>query len=152
MPGVEKWAYRAKTFFMQGSGLTLISLIITPLLLIIFEMQQETMIASTEPVLSNPPSQWGDRNGSDGRFANPAVKKYDPSGLRSSMSATWGELDKALAEQAQADHLPSNNGKNWQAKQEALDAESERKGIPYVSGSNYRGYNNRPKNYTDCRW
>ena len=68
------------------------------------------------------------------------------------MSATWGELDKALATQAKADHLPSNNGENWEQKQEALDAESERKGIPYVAGRNYRGYNNRPKNSTDCRW
>ena len=37
---------------------------------------------------------------------NPAVLEYDPTGLRSTMSATWGALDKAVVENAAPDHLP----------------------------------------------
>jgi hypothetical protein len=107
------------------------------------------MIAATKPVLSNPASQFGDRTGSPGNFGNPAVKRYDETGLRSSMSSTWEEMDKAHAELATPNHLSSTN---WEEKQAALDAESERKGIPYVTGTSYRGFNRRPKNYNDVRW
>lgn len=39
---------------------------------------------------------------------NPAVLAYDPTGLRSTMSATWEELDKAVLKNALPDHLPCN--------------------------------------------
>ena len=37
---------------------------------------------------------------------NAAVMEYDPSGLRSTMTATWGALDKAVIANAAPDHLP----------------------------------------------
>ena len=109
----------------------------------------ETMIAGTKPVLSNPPSEFGDRNGADGRFANPAVAKYDPSGLRASMSATWPAMDKALDETGKGKHMPMAN---YEEIQTALDEESEKKGIPYTTGRLYKPSSTRPKNYTDVRW
>ena len=99
--------------------------------------------------MSNPQSEFGDRNGADGRFANPAVKKYDPSGLRASMSATWPAMDEALDKYGKGKHMPMANYEETQA---ALDAESERKGIPYTTGRLYRPSTQRPKNYTDVRW
>jgi hypothetical protein len=111
--------------------------------------QMETMIAGTQPVLSNPPSEFGDRNGADGRFANPAVAKYDPSGLRSSMSATWPAMDAALEETGRGKHMPMAD---YQERQAALDAESEEKGIPHTTGRFYKPFSARPKNYNDVRW
>lgn len=37
---------------------------------------------------------------------NPAVLEYDATGLRSTMSATWAELDKAVLKNALPNHLP----------------------------------------------
>ena len=37
---------------------------------------------------------------------NPAVLAYDATGLRSTMSATWAELDKAVLKNALPNHLP----------------------------------------------
>jgi hypothetical protein len=39
---------------------------------------------------------------------NPAVMAYDATGLRSTMTATWAELDKAVLKNALPDHLPGN--------------------------------------------
>lgn len=46
------------------------------------------------------------RTGSSPGNKNPAVLAYDPTGLRSSMSATWEELDKAVLLNALPNHLP----------------------------------------------
>jgi len=55
--------------------------------------------------------------GSDARFGNPAVLSYDPTGLRSAMTATHEELDKAL-EAAMPDHLVQPE---WAKKDEVMD-------------------------------
>lgn len=39
---------------------------------------------------------------------NPAVLAYDATGLRSTMTATWTELDKAVIKNALPDHLPGS--------------------------------------------
>ena len=78
---------------------------------------------------------------------NPAVLAYDPSGLRSSMSATWSAMDKAVALRANPNHLPTPS---WWNDLAEIEADCERKGIPYVAGR-------RPKlsassNYNEVRW
>jgi hypothetical protein len=77
---------------------------------------------------------------------NPAVARYDPSGLRSSMTATWGALSEST-KKYYPHHLPTpawiyesrtatdENGKQvvvsgW----DLLNAECEEKGIPYRLG------------------
>ena len=114
-------------------------------------LQNETLInAKNNPTLLAPSGPYGDRTGAPGTFANPAVAKYDSTGLRSSMSATWGELDNALAKQAQADHLVYYE---WENSHEDIEAECEAKGIPYVEGRKYGvGSKNRPANYTTVKW
>ena len=46
------------------------------------------------------------RTGSSPGNKNAAVLAYDPTGLRSTMSATWEELDKAVLINALPNHLP----------------------------------------------
>ena len=48
------------------------------------------------------------RTGSSPGNKNAAVLAYDPTGLRSTMSATWEELDKAVLINALPNHLPGN--------------------------------------------
>jgi hypothetical protein len=110
----------------------------------------ETVINATTPAVSRPNGQYGDRTyGSTGIYAKPAVTQYDPSGLRASMNATWEEMDKALEVEAKADHLPMAE---WENELESIDAECERKGIPYVAGRHYTHNLSRPKNYTEVKW
>lgn len=78
---------------------------------------------------------------------NPAVLRYDPSGLRSSMTANWGELEKSLEARARPNHLP---GPEWLKDLKAIEAECERKGIPYIEGRKY-AYN-VSSNYNQVRW
>lgn len=79
---------------------------------------------------------------------NPAVLDYDPSGLRSSMSATWAALDIAVVERAAPNHLPTPE---WWKDLAFIEAECDRKGHPYVMG---RKYSNKTlsANYNDVRW
>lgn len=103
---------------------------------------------------------------------NPAVLEYDATGLRSTMSATWAELDKAVLKNALPNHLPGklmrctllvmteyspNNyflhnctAAEWEKHQADIDAECERKGIPYVSGRKYKFQVS--ENYNTLRW
>ena len=78
---------------------------------------------------------------------NPAVLQYDPSGLRSSMTATWTELEKAIKEQATPDHLPHPD---WYGGRDALDADRESKGLPDAVGKRY-AYE-VPEGYNKLRW
>jgi hypothetical protein len=73
--------------------------------------------------------------------------KYDPSGLRSSMSATWGALEKAVDEKATPNHLPKPA---WWNELDAIEAECEKKGIPYLMGR--RWGKNGTGNYNEIRW
>ncbi len=114
------------------------------------EKDEETMINATKPVLHNPKGDYGDRTyGSTGMFGKPAVLEYDPSGLRSSMNATWKEMDIALAKEAKGDHLPHAE---WENDIDSIHADCERKNIPYVSGRYYAANYERSRNYTDVRW
>ncbi len=66
------------------------------------------------------------------------------------MSATWTELDKALQDRASANHLVSYE---WEKDIESIEAECERKGVPYVEGRKYDSNSrSRPSNYTQVRW
>lgn len=67
-------------------------------------------------------------------FKNVAVARYDPSGLRSAMTATWKELDAALAVSATPDHLPRAV---WEKDYDKLLEEWEKKGIPPRLGKRY---------------
>eukprot|EP00634_Sargassococcus_sp_CCMP2135_P004058 CAMPEP_0198648208 /NCGR_PEP_ID=MMETSP1467-20131203/3314_1 /TAXON_ID=1462469 /ORGANISM="unid. sp., Strain CCMP2135" /LENGTH=204 /DNA_ID=CAMNT_0044383909 /DNA_START=81 /DNA_END=695 /DNA_ORIENTATION=- len=68
--------------------------------------------------------------GSSGKFGNPAVKEYDPTGLRSSMTATHEALAKSLEE-----HKPTQLVHyEWWDEQDAIIADAKAKGIPPPPG------------------
>jgi hypothetical protein len=79
---------------------------------------------------------------------NPAVLRYDPSGLRSTMSATWPELNKAVDANAKPNHLPVPE---WFNDIDAIEKECERKGIPYVAGRRFK-YASQTSNFNEVRW
>ena len=85
--------------------------------------------------------------GSPGTFKNAAVLQYDPSGLRSSMSATWGALDKAVEQRTAPNHLPMPA---WWNDLKEIEADCERKGIPYVPGRRVKM--TAGTNYNEVRW
>lgn len=61
---------------------------------------------------------------------NPAVLAYDPTGLRSAMSATNQELEKALDRA-----MPNHNVRYaWQAEEEQIVKDCEAKGLPVPPG------------------
>mmetsp|Transcript_35272 Transcript_35272/g.35931 ORF Transcript_35272/g.35931 Transcript_35272/m.35931 type:complete len:197 (+) Transcript_35272:48-638(+) len=99
--------------------------------------------ASSKPTLTAPLVP---RIGSPGS-KNPAVESYDPSGLRTTMTANWASLDKALAENAAPNHLVTPE---WEKDIEKIWAECDRKGIPRVVGR--RMYNSAPASYNEIRW
>lgn len=72
-----------------------------------------------------------ERKGSANRKEHPAVKSYDPTGLRATVTATWVELDKALEKNAVPDHLPTPE---WEKDAEEIANECIRKGIPIRTG------------------
>mmetsp|Transcript_21133 Transcript_21133/g.84242 ORF Transcript_21133/g.84242 Transcript_21133/m.84242 type:complete len:207 (-) Transcript_21133:448-1068(-) len=77
---------------------------------------------------AEPPKQlnWG----STGKFGNPAVKEYDPTGLRSSMTATYEALEASL-EKHQPDHLPTPV---WWDEYDEICAKHEAQGRPIPLG------------------
>ena len=71
---------------------------------------------------------------------------YDETGMRTTKTANWGGMEVALAK-IQPNHLPLPN---WYKDMDALNAECERKGIPYVPG---RKFNARlSENFNKVRW
>ena len=78
---------------------------------------------------------------------NPAVLKYDPSGLRTSMTATWAEMDKALERDARPNHLVRPH---WEGQMEEIQAECDRKGIPHVPGKRFK-FKTTAK-FNDVKW
>lgn len=63
-------------------------------------------------------------------YTAPVVKEYDPTGLRSAMTATHAETSKAIQT-----HMPTHNVSfAWEAKAEELVASYESKGLPPVVG------------------
>lgn len=68
-----------------------------------FKTQYSVTLNSTNPMLlDSTPIRTNQSPGNK----NAAVLEYDPTGLRSTMSATWAALDKAVVENAAPDHLP----------------------------------------------
>ena len=67
--------------------------------------EELAIIGSNGPVVLAAEGPFGDRTGAPGTFKNPAVAKYDPSGLRSSMSATFPAMDAALELEAKPTHI-----------------------------------------------
>lgn len=105
---------------------------------------QETFINSAaKPTLLAPSIP---KIGSPGN-KNPAVLRYDPSGLRSSMTANWASLDAALQLRAMPTHLP---GPEWLKELKTIETDCEKKQIPYVAGRRYAGKHS--SNYTQVRW
>jgi len=105
---------------------------------------EETFINSAaKPVLLAPSVP---KIGSPGN-KNPAVLRYDPSGLRSSMSANWAALDASLEKHAKPNHLPAPA---WFKDLKAIEEECEKKGIPYVPGRRFVGKSS--VNYNAVRW
>ena len=82
-----------------------------------------------EPLCIEGPPQMLETGGSPGNN-NPAVLRYDPSGLRSTMSANQEALAKSLASHA-ADHMPTPL---WQKDVQDIIDECKAKGIPMVAG------------------
>ena len=94
-----------------------------------------TLVDSTVPHEGSPGSK------------NPAVLAYDPSGLRSTMTATWSELDKAIQLNATPDHLPQPF---WYKQKMDIDATREKKGLPPAVGKRYPFQ--IPDKYYQLRW
>ena len=69
--------------------------------------------------------------GSSGKFGNPAVKTYDPSGLRSSMTATHSALEAELEK-----HEPTQLEQPiWTKHIEAMFLDAKAKNIPLIHGT-----------------
>merc|ERR1712100_531218 len=63
------------------------------------------MVPSNSPIAIEGPPQQLETGGSTGSFGNPAVKRYDPTGLRSTMSTSQEALTENLKQYA-PDHQP----------------------------------------------
>ena len=85
------------------------------------------------------------RIGSPGQ-KNPAVERYDPTGLRSSMTANWANLDKELA-----NIKPNHNVvPEWSNDIEQIWADCDKKGIPRSIGR--FPFRNPPQSYNEIKW
>lgn len=110
---------------------------------------EEILINATEPVALTPQGQYGDRTyGNAGKFGKPAVELYDPTGLRATMNATWPAMDAALQKQAAHDH---NVRFEWHDEEMDIQAECDRKNIPYTEGRRYKAVM-VGRNYNEVRW
>ncbi|KAG5178159.1 hypothetical protein JKP88DRAFT_264748 [Tribonema minus] len=83
----------------------------------------ETGSDVTHPLLGAGEPQ--PKKGSPGN-KNPAVLRYDPTGLRSTMSATWAETDKSL-ELHRPHHLPRAE---WVEDYDKMLKKAEENGLP----------------------
>ena len=107
----------------------------------------EVLLNSKKQVLFAPNTVQGViRVGAPGN-KNPAVLAYDPTGLRSTMSASWAEMDKSLKLRATSNHLPAPE---WFETMAAVEKDREDRGLPAPLG--------RPtplhvsKNYNQVKW
>lgn len=71
--------------------------------------------------------------GSQGQFANPAVARYDETGLRSAMSATHEAMNESIAKYLPT-HLP---GPAWATEDEDVLAHAQEHGLPPVPGKTW---------------
>lgn len=87
------------------------------------------MVESNAPICIEAPPQVLETGGSPGNN-NPAVLRYDPSGLRSTMSATQSALEESLKEHA-PDHQPTPL---WAKDADKIIEDLESKGLPMTAG------------------
>jgi len=78
---------------------------------------------------------------------NPAVRSYDPTGLRSARSASWESFDKVIAEAASKTHVPTPV---YETELDKFNAEKEEMGVPPTFGRRYKA--KFTKNYNEVRW
>jgi len=86
------------------------------------------------------------KEGSTGKFGNPAVFEYDPTGLRSSMTATHEALEAEL-DKHKPTQLPHFA---WEDNQDAIVAEYEAKGLPVPPGQPFKW--KVPPDYYKAKW
>mmetsp|Transcript_14322 Transcript_14322/g.50977 ORF Transcript_14322/g.50977 Transcript_14322/m.50977 type:complete len:133 (+) Transcript_14322:362-760(+) len=86
------------------------------------------VLATLEEGAKPKPVQW---EGSDGQFGNPAVLEYDPTGLRSAMTATHKALDEAL-DAREPTQLPTYA---WEPDTDAIVAFAKANDIPIPPGA-----------------
>lgn len=68
-------------------------------------------------------------------YTAPVVKAYDPTGLRSAMTATHEETYKSIQS-----HMPQHNVKlDWEARTDEILAKTVGRGLPPVPGLNDSG-------------
>jgi hypothetical protein len=78
---------------------------------------------------------------------NIGLLAYDPSGLRTTKTATWQSVDKVLIAKAQPNHLPQPE---WLDDIDSIAEERERKGLPDAIGRTQKfSYS---ANYNQVRW
>lgn len=74
---------------------------------------------------------------------------YDPTGLRTTKTATWEALDKVLAANCKPDHLPYFW---WEDQEDQVQKEREAKGLPPAVGK-YRSFRGEvTANYLEAKW
>lgn len=104
--------------------------------------QEEILVNSHKPVemLLDPPRVHSQNK----RKINKLV--YDESGLRTTKTANWDDLEAAL-KAIEPNHLPQAE---WYDDMEAIYAECDRKGIPYVPGRKFKAA--MSDNFNKVRW
>lgn len=93
-------------------------------LIVANKYKENPLLAGTTTAIDATPSD--EPKGSTGKFGNKAVFEYDPTGLRSSMTATH-EAYQASLKKHLPDHLVTYA---WEADQEAIIAKYEALGVP----------------------
>jgi hypothetical protein len=89
-----------------------------------------------------------ERKGSANRPVNVAVKAYDPTGLRATTTATWAEMDKALAVNALPNHIFHPE---WEKDIDEIAKECESKGIPMRFGRRQK-WQQASATYNKLKW
>lgn len=74
---------------------------------------------------------------------------YDPSGLRTTKTATWEALDKVLAANAKPNHLP---GPFWWNEREAINRDRAAKGLPPAVGKFQDLRGKVTASYSEAKW
>ena len=74
---------------------------------------------------------------------------YDPTGLRTTKTATWEALDKVLAANCAPNHLPVYW---WKAELEATNKDRAAKGLPPALGKYKKIRGHVTANYTEAKW
>lgn len=112
---------------------------------------QETLIINTKQpiVITEIDTRGSSSRGMYGKRKNPAVERYDPTGLRSSGTASWVEMDKAVLAHCTETHT---SRPEWYGKEAEIIAECERKGVPPTLGRRFNDPRSSSPEYTQAQW